>query len=64
MGGIAMLAAENMLKALSEEKGTENYKDCNDDYDFSKVLELFEDDVDPTYEVACSDGQKRNLLLK
>lgn len=59
-----MLAAENMLKALAEEKSTERYKDCNDDYDFSKVLELFKDDVDPAYEVTCSDGQKRNLLLK
>lgn len=59
-----MLAAENMLKALAEEKDTENYKDCNDDYDFSKVLELFKNDVTPDYEVACSDGKKRNLLLK
>lgn len=59
-----MLAAEGLLRALSEAEETKKYNDCNDDYDFGKVLELYVETDTTDCEVMCSDGQKRSLLFK
>ena len=53
-----MLAAEDLLKSLTEED-METYTNCNDDHDFSKVLESCGGNVNHNYEIMCSDGQKR-----
>lgn len=58
-----MLAVGNLLEALSEKENTKKYKDCNDDHDFGKVLEYYNDSAQSDYETMCSDGRKRNLLL-
>ena len=58
-----MLAVEGLLQALSDAEETKNYNDCNDDYDFGKVLELYIEPDKPDCEVMCSDGQKRSLLF-
>ncbi len=58
-----MLAAKGLLQALSDVEETKNYNDCNDDYDFGKVLELYMEPNMPEFEVMCSDGQKRSLLF-
>lgn len=59
-----MLAAEDLLKALSEKESEDNYKNYNNDHNFGDVLELYRDDTVHNLEVICSDGQKRDLLLK
>ncbi len=56
-----MLAAGGLLEALSQTDNKDDYKNCNDDHDFSEVLMLFGDDVNKNREIRCSDGQKRNF---
>ncbi len=56
-----MLAADGLLDALSKKDNEDGYKNCNDDHDFSKVLELLGDDVKKNREIRCSDGQKRTF---
>lgn len=58
-----MLAANEMLKALSDAEKVEDHKACNDDRDFSKVLENLRDSENLNYEVMCSDGKKRKLFF-
>ncbi len=58
-----MLAAKNMLSALESENVAEEYRNCNDDYDFGRVLECYGNEPESDYEVICSDGEKRSLLF-
>ena len=46
-GGENMLAASELLKALKEDENIETHKDSNDDYDFGKVLDLYNDTNQP-----------------
>lgn len=59
-----MLATDSLLQALSDLETFETHTNCNDDEDFGMVLKLYEDSDDPEREVLCSDGIKRDLLLK
>lgn len=38
-----MLAAKGLLEDLSKEEHVENYKDCNDDFNFGEVLDFCND---------------------
>ena len=57
-----MLAANILLNALLTEETDDTPKNCNDDHDFSKVLEFYKTD-ESNHNVMCSDGIKRNLYL-
>lgn len=59
-----MLAADSLLQALSDLETTETYTNCNDDFDFGMVLEVYADSDNTSCEVLCSDGQKRDLLIR
>lgn len=59
-----MLAAKEMLDALARKEVVEDYKDCNDDHDFSKVLEFGGSDNLHGRELLCSDGQKRKVSFE
>lgn len=59
-----MLAADELLKALSEEGDTDIPKDYGEEHDFGKVLDLCEH-ADTSYgEIMCADGVKRNILYR
>lgn len=58
-----MLAANSMLKALSESEKSKNHKAYNNDSDFSKALENLKKSENFSYEVMCSDNIKRNLFF-
>lgn len=55
-----MLAANNLLEALSKTGDEENSKYENDDHDFGEVLKLYEGTAH-NQEVRYSDGKKRNI---
>lgn len=59
-----MLAAKGMLEALGRKEVEEDYRDCNDDHDFSKVLEFCGSDEPHDRELLCSDGQKRKISFE
>ena len=60
-----MLAANDMLDLLSEERYNEPHKDYNDDDDFSSVLENGQGDSNlKDDKVRCSDGIERFLSFK
>lgn len=55
-----MLAAKNLLDALSRTEDEENSKYENDDKDFGEVLKLYKD-TEYNQEVRYSDGKKRKI---
>lgn len=55
-----MLAAENLLKSLSEVEDGESSKYENDDHDFGETLKLYEGTT-YNHEVRYSDGKRRNV---
>lgn len=54
-----MLAAKELLEALSKIEEDEDSKYENDDYDFGEVLKLYEGTAH-NQEVRYSDGKKRD----
>lgn len=56
-----MLAAEGMLKALSGEDMSKEYKDNNNDYDFGRVLQYCNNKTLHSHKLRCPDGQERNF---
>lgn len=56
-----MLAAENMLKFLSNGDDKKDYKNCNNDYDFSEVLEFCGDTKVHSYKLRYPDGQEKEF---
>ena len=54
-----MLAAKELLEALSKIEEDEDSKYENDDYDFGEVLKLYEGTTH-NQEVRYSDGKKRD----
>lgn len=59
-----MLAAREMLDALARKEAVEDYKDCNDDHDFSKILKFGGSDDLNGRELLCSDGKKRKVSFE
>ena len=59
-----MLAAKGMLDALARKEAVGEYKGCNDDHDFSKVLKFGGSDNRQGRELMCSDGKKRKVSFE
>jgi len=60
-GNKTMLAAKGLLESLSMKEEAENYKDCNDDHDFGKVLDFYGSSGIKTagHKLRYSDGQEK-----
>lgn len=54
-----MLAADNMLNALLDESTVTDYRDYNNDHDFSEVLELCGGNTEQRHKIRYSDGQEK-----
>lgn len=59
-----MLAVGSMLEALMRDEAVEDYKNSNDDHDFSKVLEFGSDGDMCEHPIICSDGQMRSFVFE
>lgn len=58
-----MLAADNLLKALSN-RNTANHKDENEDYDLDEVLRFFSDGINTTHKLRYDDGHEGIFSFK
>lgn len=54
-----MLAANDMLEALTKTTACESYQNHNDDADFGDVLDICQDNSLTGNKIRCSDGQER-----
>ena len=57
-----MLAAKDLLEALSQTEDEENSKYENDDHNFGEVLKLYKG-TEYNQDVRYSDGEKRKISL-
>lgn len=54
-----MSMINDMLKAISAEEVPKDYKDSNNDYDFSEVLKLCGTKITPINTLRFADGQEK-----
>ncbi len=54
-----MSMTNDMLKALCVEEAPKDYKDSNNDYDFSEVLKLCGTKITPANKLRFADGQEK-----
>ncbi len=50
-----------MLNSLSKEDNTNDYKDCNNDYDLGEVLEFCSGKTIQKHKIRYSDGQEKTF---
>lgn len=57
-----MISTEGFLKTLDSIENLTTNTDCNDDYDFGKVLSSYRTDTsEKTHKIRYSDGQERTF---